>query len=91
MEDGSVRYQNALTERNKPFFDAADAVFTNYWWTESHPAASAMCVCWPAAASAPLTCSCLAGLQPTARPMCLWALMYSGAARMVVVGSMCPR
>ena len=30
--DGQVRYQNALTPANRPFFDACDGIFTNYWW-----------------------------------------------------------
>ena len=29
---GQIRYQNALTPSNMPFFDACDGLFTNYWW-----------------------------------------------------------
>ena len=31
---GTVQYQNALTQLNKPFFDACDGLFTNYWYDE---------------------------------------------------------
>jgi hypothetical protein len=34
--DGELAYQNALTPRNKPFFDACDGLFTNYFWNPMH-------------------------------------------------------
>ncbi|KPV77477.1 glycoside hydrolase family 85 protein, partial [Rhodotorula graminis WP1] len=30
--DGKLEWQNAVTERNLPFFDASDSIFLNYWW-----------------------------------------------------------
>ncbi|KAG5469510.1 hypothetical protein LSCM1_02733 [Leishmania martiniquensis] len=30
--EGPMRYQNALTPQNKPFFDASDGIFINYFW-----------------------------------------------------------
>ncbi|MCJ1477299.1 hypothetical protein MMC13_005970 [Lambiella insularis] len=33
--ENEVKYQNGLTEKNLPFAIAADALFTNYKWTES--------------------------------------------------------
>ncbi|KPA81084.1 glycosyl hydrolase-like protein [Leptomonas pyrrhocoris] len=36
--DGSLAYQNALTARNKPFFDVCDGLFTNYFWNPVHVA-----------------------------------------------------
>ncbi|XP_060964598.1 cytosolic endo-beta-N-acetylglucosaminidase 1-like [Cannabis sativa] len=39
--DGSVLYQNQLTEKNKPFFDICDGIFLNYWWREHYPSRSA--------------------------------------------------
>ncbi|CBZ30033.1 glycosyl hydrolase-like protein [Leishmania mexicana MHOM/GT/2001/U1103] len=30
--EGKLMYQNALTARNKPFFDVCDGIFTNYFW-----------------------------------------------------------
>ena len=38
---GQVRYQNALTPANMPFFDACDGIFTNYWWRPGHLTSSA--------------------------------------------------
>lgn len=32
--DNRVRYQNGITDANKPFFDVSDGIFTNYWWRE---------------------------------------------------------
>ena len=32
VTDGSVKYQNALNDKNKPFFDVCDGIFLNYWW-----------------------------------------------------------
>lgn len=29
---GKLSYQNALTEKNKPFFDDCDGIFLNYGW-----------------------------------------------------------
>ena len=29
---GAVEYQNGLTALNRPFFDASDGLFANYWW-----------------------------------------------------------
>ncbi|KAG5493657.1 hypothetical protein JIQ42_02031 [Leishmania sp. Namibia] len=34
--EGSLRYQNALTSHNKPFFDVSDGIFTNYFWRPEH-------------------------------------------------------
>ena len=34
-DDGSLRWQNGLTERNARFFEAADGIFTNYCWKGS--------------------------------------------------------
>lgn len=34
--DGPLQYQNALTAKNKPFFDVADGIFTNYFWNPMH-------------------------------------------------------
>lgn len=33
--ENKVKYQNGLTEENLPFANAADALFTNYKWTEA--------------------------------------------------------
>jgi endo-beta-N-acetylglucosaminidase D len=30
---GKIAYQNGLSPANKPFFDACDGLFTNYWWS----------------------------------------------------------
>lgn len=30
--EGRLRWQNALTNLNGPFLDAADSIFLNYWW-----------------------------------------------------------
>ncbi len=30
--EGSLTWQNTLNELNRPFFDAADAIFINYSW-----------------------------------------------------------
>ena len=38
---GQVRYQNALTPANMPFFDACDGIFTNYWWRPGNLTSSA--------------------------------------------------
>ena len=32
--DNKIRYQNGITDANKPFFDVSDGIFTNYWWRE---------------------------------------------------------
>ena len=32
--DNNIRYQNGLTDANKPLFDICDGIFTNYWWRE---------------------------------------------------------
>ncbi|KAF8468382.1 glycoside hydrolase [Kalaharituber pfeilii] len=32
--DNRVKYQNGITDANKPFFDVSDGIFTNYWWRE---------------------------------------------------------
>lgn len=29
---GEIRYQNALNQYNLPFYQAANGIFTNYWW-----------------------------------------------------------
>ncbi|CAH0398116.1 unnamed protein product [Chilo suppressalis] len=34
--EGTLNWQNALNQRNKPFFDACDGIFTNYSWTVEH-------------------------------------------------------
>ncbi|KAG2497145.1 hypothetical protein HYH03_004736 [Edaphochlamys debaryana] len=39
--EGRLAWQDGLTRLNAPFFDAADALFVNYKWTESAPAAVA--------------------------------------------------
>ncbi|GLI61826.1 hypothetical protein VaNZ11_004267, partial [Volvox africanus] len=39
--DGRLAWQNDLTPLNAPFFDAADALFVNYTWSEAAPAAVA--------------------------------------------------
>lgn len=33
--EGQLRWQNALTPLNKPFFDACDAIFLNYHWNDA--------------------------------------------------------
>ena len=38
---GRVAYSNGLSLANKPFFDACDGIFTNYWWRSAHLASSA--------------------------------------------------
>ncbi|KAJ9160381.1 hypothetical protein P3X46_025788 [Hevea brasiliensis] len=38
---GKLSYQNQLNEKNKPFFDICDGIFTNYWWNEDYPKLSA--------------------------------------------------
>ncbi|GAA6046476.1 hypothetical protein JCM3770_004941 [Rhodotorula araucariae] len=30
--DGTLVWQNAVTDSNFPFFDACDSIFLNYWW-----------------------------------------------------------
>ncbi|MBC2876444.1 MULTISPECIES: endo-beta-N-acetylglucosaminidase [Streptomyces] len=46
IEDGSISYQNALTDANKMFFQddgtqVADSMFLNYWWGADHLKGSA--------------------------------------------------
>lgn len=38
--DDELHYQNALTKKNKPFFDVSDGIFTNYFWNPVHIAMS---------------------------------------------------
>ncbi|GAA5889515.1 hypothetical protein JCM8208_001048 [Rhodotorula glutinis] len=38
--DGKLAWQNAVTERNLPFFDACDSMFLNYWWRQEHLAST---------------------------------------------------
>ncbi|PIN14587.1 Mannosyl-glycoprotein endo-beta-N-acetylglucosaminidase [Handroanthus impetiginosus] len=35
--DGDLSWQNQLNDKNKPFFDLCDGIFTNYWWEEDFP------------------------------------------------------
>ncbi|XP_076852493.1 cytosolic endo-beta-N-acetylglucosaminidase [Brachyhypopomus gauderio] len=35
LDDGLLKWQNELNDRNRVFFDACDGIFTNYNWTES--------------------------------------------------------
>ena len=39
--DGSVSYENKLTEKNVAFFNACDGIFTNYAWRSGDPVQSA--------------------------------------------------
>ncbi|TNY22109.1 glycosyl hydrolase family 85-domain-containing protein, partial [Rhodotorula diobovata] len=39
--DGQLAWQNALTERNLPFFTACDSIFLNYWWRGDQLASTA--------------------------------------------------
>ncbi|BGP47218.1 hypothetical protein JCM10450v2_003070 [Rhodotorula kratochvilovae] len=32
--EGKLAWQNAVTHLNKPFFDACDSIFLNYWWRQ---------------------------------------------------------
>ncbi|XP_061080707.1 LOW QUALITY PROTEIN: cytosolic endo-beta-N-acetylglucosaminidase [Conger conger] len=34
LDDGALRWQNELNDRNRQFFQACDGIFTNYNWTE---------------------------------------------------------
>ena len=34
--DGELKWQNGLTVKNKPFFDVASGIFTNYTFKEDH-------------------------------------------------------
>ena len=36
--EGNLKWQNALTPLNKPFFDVCDGIWINYTWTEGTPA-----------------------------------------------------
>ncbi|TPX31350.1 mannosyl-glycoprotein endo-beta-N-acetylglucosaminidase [Synchytrium microbalum] len=36
--EGKIEWQDGLTSRNRPFFEAADAIFTNYTWKAHQPA-----------------------------------------------------
>uniref|UniRef100_A0A1J3CL91 mannosyl-glycoprotein endo-beta-N-acetylglucosaminidase n=1 Tax=Noccaea caerulescens TaxID=107243 RepID=A0A1J3CL91_NOCCA len=38
---GHLKWQDRLTEKNKPFFDLCDGIFINYTWKESYPKLSA--------------------------------------------------
>ena len=38
---GVLEWQDTLSELNKPFFEAADAIFINYTWKEDTPAKAA--------------------------------------------------
>ncbi|CAA7034411.1 unnamed protein product [Microthlaspi erraticum] len=38
---GELKWQDRLTEKNKPFFDICDGIFMNYTWKESFPKLSA--------------------------------------------------
>ena len=38
--DGKLAWQNAVTERNLPFFDACDSIFLNYWWRQEQLAST---------------------------------------------------
>ena len=31
---GYLNYQNKLSGENRPYFNNADGIFLNYWWTE---------------------------------------------------------
>lgn len=33
---GELKYQNALTDLNEPFFEVADGIMTNYFWNSTH-------------------------------------------------------
>eukprot|EP01018_Ginkgo_biloba_P000094 Gb_18481 [translate_table: standard] len=41
-KDGDLDWQNQLNEKNKPFFDICDGIFTNYTWEEDYPKLSAL-------------------------------------------------
>jgi mannosyl-glycoprotein endo-beta-N-acetylglucosaminidase len=56
--DGELVWQNALNAKNKPFFDACDAIFLNYAWDQSAAAASAA-----AAAASDRTCDVFLGVD----------------------------
>ncbi|XP_029455015.1 cytosolic endo-beta-N-acetylglucosaminidase isoform X2 [Rhinatrema bivittatum] len=36
IENGELKWQNELNEKNRVFFDSCDGIFTNYNWTEQH-------------------------------------------------------
>ncbi|XP_030064480.1 cytosolic endo-beta-N-acetylglucosaminidase [Microcaecilia unicolor] len=36
VQDGELKWQNELNEKNRVFFDSCDGMFTNYNWTEQH-------------------------------------------------------
>nr|XP_033816155.1 cytosolic endo-beta-N-acetylglucosaminidase [Geotrypetes seraphini] len=36
VENGKLKWQNELNEKNRTFFDSCDGIFTNYNWTEQH-------------------------------------------------------
>ncbi|KFK38487.1 hypothetical protein AALP_AA3G119600 [Arabis alpina] len=38
---GHLKWQDRLTEKNKPFFDLCDGIFMNYTWKEGYPKLSA--------------------------------------------------
>lgn len=38
---GVLEWQDTLNELNRPFFEAADAIFINYTWKEDTPAKAA--------------------------------------------------
>lgn len=40
-DTGSVSWQNALTERNRTFFEQSDEMFLNFWWSTQGLASSA--------------------------------------------------
>jgi hypothetical protein len=40
--EGNLKWQNDLTDFNKPFFDSSDAIFINYTWKVDAPAACAL-------------------------------------------------
>ncbi|CAG8547345.1 4924_t:CDS:2, partial [Dentiscutata heterogama] len=39
---GKIKYQNILNDKNNPFFNVCDGLFTNYWYDKNGPAISAM-------------------------------------------------
>ncbi|KAM4663235.1 cytosolic endo-beta-N-acetylglucosaminidase isoform 2-T2 [Discoglossus pictus] len=36
VQDGTLKWQNELNDKNRQFFDACDGIFTNYNWQEEH-------------------------------------------------------
>ncbi|EPZ32719.1 glycoside hydrolase [Rozella allomycis CSF55] len=40
--DGEIKWQNRLNQLNLPFFNVADGIFINYFWSVMHPRESAI-------------------------------------------------